>query len=279
MSKRKFFFGVLLPMLICCNLSFSQKDDKFYKSYTGHLYDFESLSFKEEFEGADIYKLSDKDKYYQVRFLDGKTDWVGVFNVDTFLLEEYLPGGRLVVHTKKPEGILHENYSIIFNDVEYIDKLKENSVLTKFDAKHNEIEVISYDENGLVVGIHQKKYNNKDQAIEEIFLDSLFNLQDGYVGGCAILKHKFDDKGNKTETKCYNQLNTLISTEQWKYDINGNLLLKNELDSLNNVINSHINVYNDNGLLIEYSISVENQKWSCSNEYDKKKQTQKINFN
>ena len=143
MSKRKFFFRVLMPILIFCNASFSQKDYKFYKSYTGHLYDFESLLFNGEFEGADIYKLSDNAKFYQVSFLNGKTDWVGVFSVDTFLLEEYFPEGRFTKHSgnkwRTKEGILSQNFQ--YNSLNGEIK-KGTSYLTKFDDNHNESEVV-----------------------------------------------------------------------------------------------------------------------------------------
>jgi hypothetical protein len=243
MSKRKFFFGVLLPMLICCNLSFSQKDDKFYKSYTGHLYDFESLSFKEEFKGADIYKLSDKDKYYQVRFLDGKTDWVGVFNVDTFLLEEYLPGGEFTKHSgnkwRTKEGILSQNfqYSTVNGEIK-----KGKSYLTKFDDNHNESEVVLYDINGDISNIIEKKYDENNQLVQEIYLDKnrLIDTSDSCL--CAIKNIEYKDYLKSNEF-CYTFEKKLKHKKHFLYDSLGYEIESKETDEVDRILKKTISTY------------------------------------
>lgn len=241
MSKRKFFFRVLIPILIFCNTSFSQKDYKFYKFYTGHLYDFESLSFNGEFEGADIYKLSDNAKYYQVSFLNGKTDWVGVFSVDTFLLEEYFPGGRLVVYTKTSEGILTQNFELSFFEG-FVDTIKGTSFLTKLDDKHKEIEVVSYDEKGDVSQVNQKKYIGQSNEISEETI-TYNNIR--LSNQPSRITFFYDAEGELSSKKFYNNLNSLLKQEFWYSGHYGERIYE-EWDSIDKVktkINSNNNYF------------------------------------
>ena len=68
MSKRKFFFRVLMPILIFCNASFSQKDYKFYKSYKGDLKeDFKTLRFQGKLKENQLYKQ--ENNYFKVIYL------------------------------------------------------------------------------------------------------------------------------------------------------------------------------------------------------------------
>jgi hypothetical protein len=141
-----------------------------------------------------------------------------VLNHDAFVVEEYKKLGKKTsktTFTKTTEGVLTNYY--------YFDWEKNystSSVLTKLDDKKNEIEAIEFDVNKKIITIHQKKYNQLGEIIEEITLDGSKTLSyDDY--GCATRKFEYDQKGNCTDVFCFDKENKIRSKTKNIFDING----------------------------------------------------------
>ncbi len=272
MSKRKFFFRVLMPILIFCNASFSQKDYKFYKSYKGDLKeDFKTLRFQGKLKENQLYKQ--ENNYFKVIYLNKDINKIQVLNHDAFVVEEYKKLGKKTsktTFTKTTEGVLTNYY--------YFDWEKNystSSVLTKLDDKKNEIEAIEFDVNKKIITIHQKKYNQLGEIIEEITLDGSKTLSyDDY--GCATRKFEYDQKGNCTDVFCFDKENKIRSKTKNIFDING---IKSETCELKfnsgKVFDKHISKFDKRGNIIETIDSTESYYWINIFEFDQKNRLKK----
>jgi YD repeat-containing protein len=100
------------------------------------------------------------------------------------------------------------------NIIEEVNYDKEGNLKSTKKFKYNKdgdpIEETEYNEKNAIKEICLTKYNSLGEKIEEMYLDSNKKQVKKYV-------YTFDSKGFKTERKCYDGINTLISTKKYIY--------------------------------------------------------------